>query len=118
MVDHRALGAAAARARTQVDTLVPHAVLRLHAVVVAHTLGLAVLVRVAEEVGQARADGQTVVVAALGVVAAGRGVARVRRWWRGSCGSTNSHNWLIDHILPFSFESSSESALGAVLTHY
>ena len=70
MVDHRALGAAAARARAQVDTLVPHAVLRLHAVVVAHTLWLAGDVRVAEVLLVTDADAQAVLLLALGIGAA------------------------------------------------
>ena len=71
VIHHRALGATAARTRTRVHALVPHAVLVSRAVAIQYTLGLAGDIRVAEVLLQADADAQAVLVAALSVGAAG-----------------------------------------------
>ena len=89
VVYHRALGAAAARARARVHALVAHAVLVPRAVVVEHTLGLAGDVRVAVVLLDADADGQAVLLLTLGVGTARRRVARIDHHWRcrNSCES-------------------------------
>ena len=80
VVGHVALGTRSAWAWARVHTLVPLAVLVARTVRVEDTLWPAALVRVSEVLVSARAHANTVVVAAVGVGSARRGVAGVGRW--------------------------------------